>query len=111
MNHVAPGLGRTNEGCTQTSDIQRGRVIAGAIPQTGGIGAAQPGSPVIGLLQVSRRTEGVSLVPTAGTDMRRVARLLPFETNTSEEAFVTEDPPQFSTHLTVITPVSPPPLC
>src|SRR5215469_13470036 len=98
MDHGARGLGRTNEGSTQTSDIQRGRVIAGAIPETGGIGAAQPGSPGMSLLQVSRRTKGVRPVSTAGTDMGRVARVLPFETHPSKVTLVPEDPPQCSTH-------------
>src|SRR5437762_10948484 len=53
----------------------------------------------------------VGEAPTAGTYMRGLSRLLPFEANASQETFVAQNSPQGSPHLGVISPVSPAPLC
>ena|SRR5258708_6843224 len=99
MDHLARSLGMTNEGRSQAGYIERGSIIAGAIPEAGRIRAAQPGPPIVGLVAMFRRRIGIGGAATAWAHMRGGARLLPFETNPGEKAFVTQYPPEFSTDL------------
>ena len=89
----------TNQGYAQAGDIDRSRIISGPIPEALRIGAAEPGSPIVDLAAMLRRTErmGRAAAPWAG--MRGVARLLPFKTNACEKAFVAQDSPEFPAHL------------
>src|SRR5437660_3236519 len=111
MDHFACGLCVTNEGRPQAGDIERSRVIAGAIPETGGIGAAEPGSPVVDRFAMRGGCEGVSRAATAWAHMRGVARLLPFQTDTCQKAFVAKASPEVPAHLRVIAPIAPAPFC
>lgn len=89
----------TNQGYAQAGNVDGSGIVSGAIPETGRIGAAQPGPPVVDLAAMLRRAErkGRAAAPWAG--MRGVARLLPFKTNACEKAFVTQDAPEFPAHL------------
>ena len=89
----------TNQSCAQAGDIDRSRIISGAVPEAVGIGAAKPGSPVIDLVALSRRRVRVGRTATARADMRGMAGLLPFEADSREVTFVAQDAPQFPTHL------------
>ena len=100
----------TNQGCTQAGDIQGSRIISGPIPATSRIGAAEPGSPVIDCVAMLRRRVRVGRAATAWADMRGLTGLLPFQTNTRQETLVAQHAPQFSTHLGIIAPISPPSL-
>ena len=111
MLHPSGGLCVTNQGCAQAGEIDGSGIVSGAIPETGRIGAAEPGSPVVDLAAMLRGTEGVGRTATAWTHMRGVARLLPFQADASQKALVAEHPPEFSTHLGVIAPISPASLC
>src|SRR5215469_15730301 len=100
----------TNQSYAQAGDIDRSRIISGPIPEALGIGAAEPGSPVIDLVVMVRRRVRVGGTATTRTDMRGMAGLLPLEANSRQETFVAQHSPQFPTHLGVVPPIAPAPL-
>ena len=77
MHHFAHGLGVPAQCCAQARNIQGGRVVSGAIPQTFGIGAAEPGSPLVDLGTVLGGRVGIGGFAATWAGMRRMARLLP----------------------------------
>src|SRR5258708_39744684 len=109
MHHFAGGLGMTNQRCAQARNIQGSRVISGPIPQTCGIGAAEPGSPVNDGVPIAWRGVGVGGLATAGADMRGLSRLLPLQAPSSKKTLVAQDSPQGSAHLRIVAPISPAP--
>src|SRR5215813_3825151 len=99
----------TNQCYAQADDIDRSRIISGPIPEAVGIGAAEPGSPVIDLVVMVRRRVRVGGTATARTDMRGTAGLLPFQANSRQETFVAQHTPEFPTHLGIVPPIAPAP--
>src|SRR5215470_17240701 len=109
MFHPSGGVCMTNQGCAQAGDIERGRIISGAIPEACGIGAAEPGSPVNHFVPMLWGGIGIGRCPAPWTGMRGMTGLLPFQTNPCKETFVAQDTPQLAPDLCIVSPVSPAP--
>ncbi|SRR5258708_1274828 len=99
MHHPSGGLCLTNQRCAQASDVHRSRIISGPIPATDGIGAAEPGAPLLDGVAMIRRPIGAGWLTTAGADVRGLPGLLPLQPHSSKKALVAQDAPQCSTDL------------
>src|SRR5260370_18520191 len=106
MDHLARSLGMTNEGRSQAGYIERGSIIAGAIPEAGRIRAAQPGPPIVGLVAMFRRRIGIGGAAPTGAPNRGGGGVLPFRANPPREGIFTPVPPAVSPHPRFISPRS-----
>ncbi len=93
----------------QAGNIEGSSVISGATPAAVGVRAAEPGSPVSDLGAMFWGRVGIGRLSTPRAGVRRVPRLLPFQTKPGQKAFVTKHTPQFSTHLCIVAPIAPAP--
>src|SRR5262245_45340937 len=109
MLHPSGGLCMTNQDCAQAGNVQRGRIIPGAIPETLRIGAGKPGSPVANGAAMMRGSVGVGWFPAPRAGMRGMTRVLPLQANSHKETFVAQDTPQFPAHLGIVAPIPPAP--
>src|SRR6266567_8983970 len=94
-----------NERRAQTSDVEGSRIISGAVPAAGV--TDEPRSPVFHLREMLRGTVGMSGSTATGTGMRSLAWLLPFQAYSNQMAFVAQNAPYFTSHLRIVSPISP----
>src|SRR5260370_40859275 len=99
MDHLARSLGMTNEGRSQAGYIERGSIIAGAIPEAGRIRAAQPGPPIVGLVAMFRRRIGIGGGCTEVAAMAGGGGVVSFGTDPRGKSICTRDPPWFYPRL------------
>src|SRR5712692_6064089 len=97
----------SDQGGPKAGNIERGGIVSGAIPATAGVRASEPGSPLIDGPEVSGRAIGVGRLTATRAGMRGLARLLPFQPDASQVAFVSEHAPQLASNLRIVAPIPP----
>ena len=97
----------SDQGGSKAGNVEGGGIVSGAIPATGGVRASEPGSPIIDRPEVSRRAIGVGRLTTTRAGMRGLARLLPFQPDARQVAFVSEHAPQLASNLRIVAPIPP----
>src|SRR3989442_13774537 len=111
MHHPSGGLCMTNQSCAQARNIEGCRIVSRPVPETCGIGAAEPGSPVDDFAPMCGGRVGVGGLATAWAHMGSLPGLLPLQAHSAQKALVAQNAPQGSPHLRIVSPVAPPSLC
>src|SRR5260370_27545022 len=85
MHHPSGGLCMTNQGYAQAGNVQRSGIVSGPTPETCGVRAAEPRSPVNDFAPMLWRSVGIGGLVATGSDMCTLSGLVAFHAEPSKK--------------------------